>query len=56
MPCRTRNAIRLGALQARLAAIDPMAKITSAIIQSRLPPILACAHPTRGMVAPRASR
>ncbi len=56
MPCTTRNAIRLGALHARLAAIEPTAKITSAIIHSRLPPIRACAQPTRGMVAPSAKR
>jgi hypothetical protein len=37
-PCRTRNAIRLGASQARLAATEPTKKIVKAQIQTVLPP------------------
>ena len=56
MPWTTRNAIRLGASQARLQAIDAARKMVRPIIHSRLPPIRACAQPTTGMVTPSASR
>ncbi len=55
-PCSTRKAMRLVALQARLHAMEATRKIVSAIIQSRLPPMRACAQPTTGIVTPSASR
>ena len=56
IPCTTRKVMRLGALQARLDAIEPTRNTSNANIHRRLAPNRRCAQPTNGIVMPKARR